>query len=146
MITAKWREGFGFYKDVDAQKVAEEIKSIGEYATPKEIVDKARSENTELHKCFEWNDTIAAEKYRLQQARDVVYHLVIKEEVVPQNRPEIRFFVKPEVSKGYKETKLVIKQEDEYTKLLEQAYSELRAFKRKYNYLEELREILDLIN
>ena len=41
------------YKGVDPQKVAEEIMGIGESATPRQIVDRARDEKSELHKCFE---------------------------------------------------------------------------------------------
>ena len=51
MIVAKFREGFdAFYKDVDPNKVAEEIISIGDEPNPDDIVDKARNENSELHK------------------------------------------------------------------------------------------------
>lgn len=57
----------------DAEKVYNEINSIGEKYTPKDVLEKARgNEDSELHKCFEWDDAIAGEKYRLQQARDVI--------------------------------------------------------------------------
>lgn len=146
MITAKWREGFGIYKDVDAQIVAEEIMSIGDSATPQQIVDMARDENTELHKCFEWDDTIAAERWRLQQARQVTYHLVIKEEVIPKDRPEMRVFVMPKTQEGYKRTEIVVKIDSEYEALLKRAWVELQIFKRKYSCLTELKEIFDLID
>ena len=146
MIVAKWKEGFGFYKDVDANKVATEIRSIGEDVSAEQIVNKARDEGTELHKCFEWDNDIAAEKYRLVQARYVVHHLVIEEKEVPTDRPEIRFFVKTGNKEGYKETKIVVQKEDEYKALLARAWAELRAFKKKYSCLKELQEILDLID
>lgn len=147
MITAKWREGFGgLFKTADAQKCAEEIRAIGDAPTTQQIVDAARDENTELHKCFEWDDSLAAEKWRLKQARDVVHHLVIKEETVPEDRPEIRFFVKPKSDEGYKPVKLVVQNEDEYKALLEKAWAELHAFKVKYSILNELQEIFDLID
>lgn len=145
MITAKWKEGYGFFNKADANKVAQEIRSIGENATTQQIVDKARDESTELHKCFEWDDAIAGEKYRLVQARHVVCQLVIKEDTVPTNRPEVRFFYKPEKSDGYKPTQVIVKKEDEYQKLLVQAWSELQAFKVKYSMLSELQEIFELI-
>ena len=145
MITAKWREGFGFYSNVDANKVAEEIQSIGNEASSQQIVDLARNESTELHKCFEWDDSVAAEKYRLVQARYVVHHLVIEEQEVPEDRPEIRFFYKTDLSESYKPTKTIVRQEDEYKKLLSQAWAELHAFKRKYSMLEELKDIFELI-
>lgn len=147
MITAKWKQGFErFYKDVDPNEVAKEIASIGDSATPQDILDKARDESTELHKCFEWDDAIAAEKHRLQQARYVVHFLVIEEEIVPTSRPEIRLFHKTESAEGYKHTKLIVRQENEYEKLLARAWAELRAFKAKYSCLAELQEIFELID
>lgn len=147
MITATWRSGQGenFYKGIDAQKVADEIMSIGDSATPKEIVDRARDEASELHKCFEWDDTVAAEKWRIQQARQVTYFLVIKEEEKPKDRPEIRFFVMPKNGEGYKKTEYIVKIDLEYENLLKKAWAELRAFKQRYSILKELQEIFDLI-
>lgn len=134
------------YKGVDAQKVAEEIMSIGETATPTQIVEKARDEKSELHKCFEWNDAKAAMAYRLQQARTVVHVLVIEEEEPPkENSAYIRRFECPEHGKGYKPIEVIFKREDEYQQLLRQAYADLQAFKIKYARLTELREIIDMI-
>ena len=56
MTVASWRSGLGVFK-ADAQKVADEIRSIGEEVSPVQIVAKARNKDTELHKCFEWDDT-----------------------------------------------------------------------------------------
>lgn len=149
MITAKWKQGFGsLYKTADANKVAQEIIGIGESATPQQILDKARSKKTELHKCFEWDDTVAAEKWRLQQARFIVCHLVIEEEEVPTERPEVRMFYKTEPAhdSGYKQTRIIMAKEDDYKALLAKAWSELRAFKAKYQMLTELAEIFALID
>lgn len=49
-----------------------EICDQMESATPQQILEKARDESTELHKCFTWDDSIAAEKYRIQEARQIV--------------------------------------------------------------------------
>lgn len=56
----------------NAQEVGEELEAIQGSLTPERIVDEARDESLELHKCFEWNDEEAAEKYRITQARDVL--------------------------------------------------------------------------
>ena len=71
MIIATWKMP-GLFK-ADAQKVAEEIKSIGDEVTAEQIVELARDEDTELHKCFDWNDQTAAEKWRKQQARQILH-------------------------------------------------------------------------
>ena len=144
MITVTWKSGFGFFK-ADAQKVYDEITAIGESVTPSEIVNRARDENTELHKCFEWDDAIASEKYREQQASQVLRLLVVKEESVPEDRPEIRVLHVTERGQGYKPIELVLQKEDEYKALLARAYAELRAFKAKYSMLTELQDIFELI-
>ncbi len=145
MIKAKWKNGYGFYK-ADAQKVAEEILSLGDDVKPEKIAEYAKDESTELHKCFEWDDSIAADKYRVMQARNIVTMLVIKEEQTPTERPEIRVFYKTKESEGYKPTELIIQQKDEYQALLERAWAELRAFKAKYSCLKELQDIFELID
>ena len=145
MIKAKWREGFDYFYKADPNKVAEEISQIGDEVKPTDIVDAARNEESELHKCFTWDNEVAAEKWRLQEARNLLYRLVIEENEIPTDRPEIRYYYNTEPSGGYKSTEYVVEHEDEYKKALEAAYAELRAFKAKYGYLKELKEIIDMI-
>lgn len=151
-VVGVWKAGFGLYH-VNAQLVAEEIMSIDSGIngiTKQQIVDKARDEDTELHKCFEWNDSVAAERYRLVQAGSVLHHIVIKriEEQIEQNMPEIRFFHKTDLKpdSGYKPISYIVKNNDEYYKMLQMAYAELHAFKQKYKNLQELDYILKLID
>ena len=146
-IVAKW-SATGTRFGADAQRCYEEIMEICddiESASPQAILEKARDETTELHKCFTWDDSIAAEKWRINEARLVTRQLVIKEVEVPKDRPEIRLFYKTDNESGYKPTHIIVQQEDEYKQLLARAYSELRAFKRKYSMLKELQEIFELI-
>lgn len=142
MITAEWSKvGKGLYK-ADPQKVAEEIMSIGSEATPSQIVDKAKGERTELHKCFTWDDKKAAEQWRLQQARSIVGCLIIHREEKYEDKPEVHYFHKND-SGGYKPATYVFTHADEHEKLLQAAYAELAAFKRKYSSLQELDWILE---
>lgn len=144
---AKWKDGFSsIHNNADAQKVADEIMGIGETATPQQIVDRARDESSELHKCFEWDNDVAAEKWRLQQARMVVCHLVIKEERRIVDQPEIRYFHIVEKSEGYKPTEIIYKNPDEYEKLLANAVGELRAIELKYKSLSELELVFEAIH
>lgn len=145
MIVATWRPGFGLFH-ADAQKVADEIMSIGDEVSAAQILEKARDAGTELHKCFDWDDTSAAEKYRLYQARQVVHHLVVKTVSDEHEKPSVRLFHKAENTSGYKPITVVVRDQTEYEKLLERAMAELRAFKEKYHSLSELEEILALID
>lgn len=142
MIIAEWSIK-GLFK-ADPNVVAEEIYAIGENVTPTQVLEKARSEETELHKCFDWNDESAAEKWRIHTARSVLNHLVIK---VPEQteKPAPRIFYKTSQEVGYQRTEYIIKDIDEYQQLLEQAMRELRIFKEKYKMLTELNELFELI-
>ena len=145
MIVATWKSGLGLFK-ADPQKVAEEIIAIGDEATPAQILEKGRSEETELHKCFEWNDSIAAEKYRLSQARKICEVLVIQRlPDAPKEAPEIRIFHKTESTGGYKPINRIVQDNDEYQKLLQRAFAEFHALKIKYQNLQELDYITSLI-
>lgn len=142
MIEASWRMS-GIFK-ADANKVYHEIKSMGEEVTPNMILDKAKDPGTELHKCFEWDNTVAAEKWRLHQARNITVQLVILQK--EPEKPPIRIFSKSETTSAYKETVKIVQNNDEYKKLLSMAYAELKEFKRKYASLKELDYILSLID
>ena len=61
----------------DAQKIGEELESLGESPDPAGIVELASNPKTELHKCFEWDSKTAAQKYREYQARNIVNHLTV---------------------------------------------------------------------
>ena len=148
MITATWRPDMAsLYKNVDAQKVAEEIVAIGEEVTPEDVVNEARDPETELHKCFEWDNDIAAEKWRKQQARQIFCNLVIKRVDVEEDKPQepIRFFYNTE-GKSYKTAEKIFSQPSEYEKLLQQAKADALAYQRKYSSLLELEEIMIAIN
>ena len=123
------------YKGIDANIVYKEIQGIGENVTPEQIVDMAKDENTESHKCFEWNDAIAGHKYRVMQAGEVVRHLVIEEHPVTKAEPMKIRVMFPSKDGGYKPTKVIVEQKDEYEALLERAKAELRNFKQKYSII-----------
>ena len=125
-------------------EICEELES----ATPQQILEKARDSNTELHKCFTWDDTEAAEKWRISEARAVVRNLKIIEQK-PDKQPEpatIRVFYKTDNESGYKPTKLILKKPDEYKALVERYRSELLAIKQKFNSISEYEEIWEMIN
>lgn len=131
----------GIFK-ADAQKV---YKEIGDTCiTPEEVLEKARNKKSELHKCFEWDDSVAAEKYRLEQARTVIRMLVIKTED-KEEQPQRVFQISSQKNE-YQPIKFFMQNKDEYQKLLERAKDELKAFKNRYKSLSELEEVFDAID
>ena len=64
------------------QEMAAELnrmaKQNGGKITPRMVVDAARAEDSPLHSYFEWDDEIAAEKYREMQARTLLRSVDLK--------------------------------------------------------------------
>ena len=139
-MQAEWKIK-GIFK-ADAQRVADEI---GENSiTPEQVLEKARNdENSELHKCFEWNDGIAAEKYRLIQARKIIINLAY----VPKEKTDepVRCFQITREKSVYMPTKQFLVNNDEYQDLLKRAKVELESFNRRYATLSDLETVFEAI-
>ena len=75
MVKYKWSsDGNRFAADANLiGRELEKIESNNGSLDTRVIVDFARkNQDSELYKCFEWDNDIAAEKYRLQQANRVL--------------------------------------------------------------------------
>lgn len=115
--------------------------------TPATLLEQARNEQHPLHGCFEWDDTIAAEKYRLTQARSIIVNLTVEDDNSENpNETKIRAFVN--VDRGttaYRDVIATINRDDEREKLLRRAKQELEWFTIKYRRLSELQPVFDEI-
>ena len=136
--------------NADAEKVYSEISSIGDSYTPADIVAKAESEpDSELHKCFEWDNRKAADKYRIIQARKIITLLVIdSRDVKPDAEPnKLRAIVNVvDAPRIYEPITITVQNIDSYSKLLSQAKRELEYFMRKYKILKELVPVFEAAN
>ena len=132
---------------VDAQQAGEELERIrnkyGELS-PADIVQESISVNSVLHNCFEWQDDIAAQKYRERQAQDLIRNIVVEAVVDKEVNPPIRAFVS--IQGDYKPIQEVVTVEDRRKELLQNALKELQSFKTKYNQLYELSELFEAID
>lgn len=146
----KWQTSL--FSKADPVKCYEEITSIGDEVTPEQVVEKGMDPSTELSKCFTKDDSEAAYKWRIEEARHIMRQLIVitKPDKDEEDKEPVQFRVlmknETKQGSGYKQTIVMIRDKDEYQKLLDQAYEELRRFKKKYSMLSELSEILDLIN
>ncbi len=74
-----------------AQSAGEELERIERKhgrITPGNVLEESRPTGAVLHSLFEWNDSAAAEKFRLEQAREVIGNIAVVRmiEGAPQNR------------------------------------------------------------
>lgn len=110
-----------------------------------DVVDYARDNNTTLHKCFEWDDSLAAEKYRLEQAKLIVRVQMIDVPIDKESRTvKVREYFSLTEKRGdgeYKKLVDIIKTRPYREQLLADARNELRSFQEKYSILEELCEV-----
>ena len=142
MVTWKVK---GFFK-ADAETVYKEIAALGDSFSPEQIVEAAREEGTELHKCFTWDDTVAAESWRRHQARMLVAQLVVKTETTDKEPVAVRVIASTATRNEYKPVVKLIEAEQGYADLLARAINELKAFQQKYKAITELREIFAAID
>jgi hypothetical protein len=117
------------------------------YLKPVDIVKEART-NKILHDSFEWNNTVAGEKYRLQQARMLMQVYVVLEGN-PNSEP-VRAFVslsgdEDRRQQGYRDMCTVMADPNLRQRLLADAYNEMKQFQLKYNTLKELRPVIRVI-
>lgn len=138
----KWKID-GLY-GVDAQVAGNELERIyREQGTlePSVVVEQSRPKRAPLHSVFEWDDEVAAEKWREQQARVVIASVMVVDEKT--NEPFTRAFV--HVSDDYRPLSIVLEDRDMTEELLDSALRELRTFERKYNDLVQLAPVFDAI-
>ena len=135
----------GLWK-ADAEAVYKEITALGDSFSPADIVEAARDESSELHKCFEWRDEVAAEKYREHQARMIITQLVVRTETSDNTPVSVRVISSANGVNTYVPTKMLIKSDSDYADLLARAKRELQTFQQKYSTLSELQEIFTAID
>lgn len=140
MDAVKWKVD-GIFK-ADANMCYAEMLDL-ENITPQAVLEKAKDENSELHKCFEWDNDVAAEKYRITQAGNIIRMLYI----VPKNEdaPPVRVLSRTSDT-VYQPTRSFVTNQNEYENLLKRALSELESFRKKYNTLSELEQVFEQID
>lgn len=130
----------------DAQKCYDEIQTLGESYTPQDIVELAKDRKTELHKCFDWNNKEAADKWRVHQARMICCSLMVVIQPQEEKPPiSLRVIQHDMEDQAYKPVVLTVRNEDEYQRLLNQAIGEMQAFQRRYQKIVELENVINEI-
>ena len=138
----------GSHHKVDAQTAGEVCNSLEAEGrlTAADLVEESRPEEAPLHPEFEWDDSIAAEKYREVQAGGVIRHLVKVSIDVKEALPVRAFFPVTVSEKTYERIETIISVEDKRQVLLSRALSELKSFEQKYASLTELCSVFDAIH
>lgn len=108
----------------------------------KAVVDAARDVDSVLHRYFDWDDSRAAERFRLWQARDLIRVVVTYEPIGDGTLVPYRVFTSltpnREDDSGYRVTAAVLADPDQRRQLLADARADMTRFAIKYRQLSEL--------
>lgn len=112
--------------------------------TPRVVVDVARDPEHPLHSRFEWDDAIAGEKYRQQQAHELIQTLKVGYSKPDGQRKDIRAFhaIRRDDEFVYEPVETIA--DDPITKqiLLRDMERDWKTLRKRY---EHMREFLDLV-
>ena len=142
-----WKPGYRYRSDAQtAGAVCADLESKGEL-TAKNLVDVSRPEIAPLHNSFDWDDAVAAESWRQEQARQIIRSLVVVSDVGESNRDPVRAFFSIQISDPkFESLEVIIRNEDKYANLLKTALRELISIQRKYAQIKELATVNEAID
>lgn len=161
-----WRSGYGYKTSADVVgKVLAEIEERDGAVTSKAFLEYSRPEDSETHSMFEWDDSIAAEKYRLVQSGKIINQLQVEIVRTEDRTPvvldvtmertdsvqRVNAFVNvvPRSTRGsavFNNIRTAMSDEEKSKQVLMNALAELKTFETKYATYCELRNVIDAIH
>lgn len=133
---------------LEAQRALEEIYQRDGVLSPQAVLDAARPDDSPLHSFFTWNEEIAAEAYRLDEARQVIRVCV---KVIPtlSNAPVRQFVSLSDLRRtgtgSYVATVDVMSDPVRAEMALSDAIKTLQSLERRFRYLPQLQGIWDAL-
>lgn len=116
--------------------------------TPQDVLADAKNHNSPLHSFFEWDDGEAAEQFRLQQARGLIRSVVAIYTSKDQPATRVRAYVHVPESGAphYREMGHAMSQKKTRDLVLQRAWSELQAWRKRYKDLRHFADLFDVID
>ena len=113
---------------------------------PIDVVEAARSETSPLHKHFEWDDTAAAEKFRIEQARGLLQRVFVRVQTPDGKERMTQVFVSLSTDRfsdggGYRQLVDVLSDSDMRNQLVRDALADMQMFESRYKEIQELASV-----
>jgi len=138
-----WKPGSYIRTDANvAGAMCAELSANGGL-TAKRLLDANRPEDAPLHSEFEWDDGIAAEKFRETQARHIINCLCIKAE---GTEPVRQYFNIVKSEAEYKPLTAILRDPEDKVRLYDQVERELKAIRKKYAAIEAFAKVWEAID
>lgn len=132
-------------KKADPQKIGAALAKIMDQQqgrlTPPAVVDAARDTRHPLHKHFEWDNAVAAESYRLEQARALIRCVNIVGDEKDEPAPAF-LSVADKGGTSYRALAEVLDSAELQASVLAAAERDLAAFQKRYRQLADICEII----
>jgi hypothetical protein len=146
-MAKQYKYNAGSRLPVPAQVAGEELERIAAtndgIILPSTVVEESKPESAPLHDCFEWQDEIAAEKYRLDQARQIIRTVVVTEHEGREIEPTRAFVnIITAEQQGYMATGAALSDESLREQVLSRARSEMATWADRYRHLSELASVV----
>lgn len=138
---------------IKKQIVIRELKRIAKrnngVLQAEDVVKEAEQKHNVLHNLFDWNDSIAANKWRLEQAR-LLIRVCVTYLGGDKNKP-YKVFVSLSEDRtrgegGYRELESVMSNKSYRQILLQDALNEMELFREKFYKLKELANVFKVMN
>lgn len=130
----------------NAQVLGEALEAIsakaGGHLMPASVVDAARDRKNPLHKHFEWDNAVAAEAYRLDQARGLIRCIHVQSDDTESGYARAFLSIREQDGVSYRSVDDVMSSADLQQRVLAQAERDLIAFETRYR---SLNDICDLV-
>lgn len=139
------------FDDEKAQAYGDYLSELsekkGQMLTTEEVLDAARPEKSPIHGYFQWDDSLAAESWRMVQARNLVNHIEIQVvDVYGERQTKAFHSIEVEVEgvearRYYVSVEMVGRDEYLRSKVIAGALAELKRWEMKYRDYKELESI-----
>ena len=145
-----WRPGSRI--GIDAQAAGKEMAQVEKREgrlTPDLVLERARSANSALHPHFEWDDAAAADQHRLTQAGELIRSITVdisRSNVEPAQPVRAFVSVERDDERSYVSTTTAMSDVQLRRQVLERAWAELLAVRRKYGDLKELASVFEAMD
>lgn len=140
-----WRAGYSYRTPAETVgKVLENIEKRDGLVTAKSFLDESRSPESPTHTMFEWDNQIAAEKYRLHQSTCIINQIRITFDDDICAPAFVNVSPIGTAKRGeFKNIRVAMQDEIARYNILKNALSELKSFQKKYDSYKELSDVFD---
>lgn len=120
----------------------EKLETQNGLLTPEKVVEAASDPNSPIHRYFEWNDGEAAHRYRVWQARVLIFRCRIK--ITNADETQVRFPMRVALMQdrkdggGYRKVTEIMENPVQRNELMNMALTSLKNWQSRYEMLKDL--------